>query len=289
MGYLGLVALALDGLALYFQLCQFARNLVQFLRHAVALHAQLGGRLVHQVDGLVGQEAFADVTLRELHGGNAGIVLYAHLVVVLVALFQSAQDADGTQLVGLVDHDGLEASLQRLVLLEVFLILVERGGSDGAQFAACQCGLQDVGSVHGPLAAAGTHQRVYLVDEEDDASLGLRHLVDDALQSLLELTLVFGTGHQCPHVERVELLVLQVLGHVAAHDAPGQSLDDGRLARSRFTYQDGVVLGASAQYLQHAAYLVVAPDDGVELALPGQLHQVFGIFLQRLVVVVGTL
>ena len=169
------------------------------------------------------------------------------------------------------------------------MILVQRCGTDGTQFAAGQGRLQDVGGIHSPLAAAGTHQRVYLVDEQDDASLGLRHLVDDRLQTFLELALVLGTGHQCAHVERVELLVLQVLGHVATHDALGQSLGNGRLARARLANQDGVVLRAPAQNLQHAAYLVVASDDRVQLALTGQVDQVLGILLQTLVVVVSRL
>ena len=58
LGYLRLVTFALDGLALDFELGQTARNLVQFLGYRVALHPQFGGSLVHQVDGLVGQEPF---------------------------------------------------------------------------------------------------------------------------------------------------------------------------------------------------------------------------------------
>ena len=236
LGNLRLVALAPDGLALDFELGQTAGNLIQFLGHAVALHAQLRGGLVHQVDGLVRQEALADVALRQLHRGDAGIVLDTHLVVVLVALLQSTQDADGAQLVRLVHHDGLETTLQGLVLLEVLLVFVQCRGTDGTQFAASQGRLQDVGSIHGTLATAGTHQRVNLVDEQDDTPFGLRHLVDDTLQAFLKLALVLGTGHQGTHVERVELLVLQVLGHVATDDTSGQSFYDGCLTRTRLTY-----------------------------------------------------
>ena len=45
------------------QLFQVARNLVEFLGYRVALHAQLGGSFVHQVDGLVGQKAVGYVAL----------------------------------------------------------------------------------------------------------------------------------------------------------------------------------------------------------------------------------
>ena len=171
-----------------------------------------------------------------MHGSDAGIILDAHLVVVLVALLQSAKDRDGIHLIGLVDHHRLEAALQGLVFLEVFLVFVERGGTDGTQLTAGQGRLEDVGGIHGSLTAARTHQGVDFVDEEDDVALGVCHLFDDALETLLKLALVFGTGHQRAHVEREELFVLQVLGHVAAHDTLGQSLHDGGLARSRLTY-----------------------------------------------------
>ena len=68
-----------------------------------------------------------------------------------------------------------------------------------------------------------------------------------------------------------------------------QSFDDGRLTRTRLTYQDRIVLRTSRQDLQHAAYLVITADDRVELTLTRQVHEVLGELLQTLVVVVGTL
>ena len=62
-------------------------------------------------------------------------------------------------------------------------------------------------------------------------------------------------------------LVLQPFGHVAADDALGQALDDGRLADARLADQHRVVLGAPRQHLDDAADLLVAADDRVELAL----------------------
>ena len=223
---------------------QLTGDFVEFLRHRVALHTQLGSGFVHQVDGLVGQEPFGDITLGELYGGDAGIILYTHLVVVLVAFLQTSQDRDGRELVGLVHHDRLEASLQGLVLFEVFLIFVQGRCTDGPQLPSRQCRLEDVGGIHGTFATAGTHEGVYLVDEKDDVAVAARHLLDDGLQTLLKLTLVFCTGHQCAHVEREELLVLQVLWYVAAHDTLGQSFDDSRLTRARLTDENRVVLRA---------------------------------------------
>ena len=122
-------------------------------------------------------------------------------MVVLVALLQSSQDTDGRQLIGFIHHHRLETALQGFILLEILLVFVQRRGTDGTQFSTCQGWLQDVGGIHGTLTATGTHQRVNLVDEEDDAPLGLRHLVDDRFQALLKLTLVLCTSYQCTHIE----------------------------------------------------------------------------------------
>ena len=74
------------------------------------------------------------------------------------------------------------------------------------------------------------------VDEEDDVTIRLLHLVDDRLQTLLKLALVFGTCHQRTHVQRVDLFVSQIFGHVSAKDSMRQSFDNRRLTRTRLTY-----------------------------------------------------
>ena len=157
-------------------------------------------------------------------------------MVVLIAFLQASQDGDGAFLVGLVDHHDLESAFQGFIFLKVFLVLVEGCGTDAAKIATGQCGLEDVGGIHRAAALAGTHQCVNLVDEQDNLALCLGNLVDNRLEAFLKLALVLGTGNQGTHVERVDLFLLQVLGHVAAHDALRQSLDDGGLACAGLTY-----------------------------------------------------
>ncbi len=284
-----LLALALHGLALDFLLRYAARDVVESLRHGVNLKFEFGGSLVDKVDGLVRQEAVSDVALRELYGGDNRLVADTYLVVVLVALLQSAEDGDGGVLVGLVDHHFLESAFERLVFLEVFLILVERGGADAAEFAARQCRLEDVGGVHGAFALACSDESVDFVDEEDNLAFGRGHFVDDGLQTFLEFALVLGTGHEGAHIERVYLLAAQVLGHVTADDTLRESFGDGRLARTGFADKHGIVLRASAKYLEHAANLLVTSDDRVELARPRTFVEVHGVLRQRVVCIFGTL
>ncbi len=231
---------------------------------------------VHEVDGFVGQEAVADVAFRQFYSRNARIVLDTHLVVVLVTFLQPAQDGYCREFIWLVYHHRLEPTLERFVLLEVLLILVQRRCTDAAEFATGQCRLQDVGCIHCALASSSTHKSVDLVDKEDYPSVGVGHFLDDTLEPLLEFALIFGAGNECSHVERVELLVLKVLGHVATHYSLRQAFNDCRLTRARLAYQYRIVLGAPGEDLQHAAYLVVTPDDRVKFALARLLHEVLG-------------
>ena len=86
-----------------------------------------------------------------------------------------------------------------------------------------------------------------------------------------------------------EALVLQALGHVALDDAPGESLDDRGLADAGLADEHRVVLRAARQHLDHAADLVVAADDRVELALARRLGEVAAVLLERLVLLLGVL
>ena len=258
-------------------------------RHRVDLDTQAGGGLVDEVDGLVGQEPPGDVPVGQHGGGHQRGVLDADAVVHLVALLQPPQDGDGVLHAGLADVDLLEAALQRRVLLHVLAELVERGGADHAQLAPGQHRLEHVAGVHGALGRAGTDDGVHLVDEGDDLPVGVGDLLEDGLEPLLELAPVLGPGHHGREVEGDEPLVLQAFGDVALDDAPGQALDDGRLAHAGLADEDGVVLRPPGQHLDHPPDLLVAADDRVELPGPGGLGQVTAVALQRLVLLLGVL
>ena len=189
----------------------------------------------------------------------------------------------------LVDEHRLEAPRQRRVLLDVLAVFVERGGADAMQLAARQRGLQQVGGVHRAVGLAGADEGVHLVDEQDDAAVGRRHLLQHGLQPLLELAAIFRAGDQRAHVERQQLLVLQALRHVAVDDAQRQALDDGGLADAGLADQHRIVLGAARQHLDGAADFLVAADHRIELAVARGLGEVAGIFLQRVIGVLGRL
>ena len=280
-GLRGVVGLLAQGLALDLELDPSALELVELDRHGVDLHAQPRRRFVDEVDGLVRQEAVGDVAVRQRRGRDQRRVGDADAVMDLVALAQAAQDRDRLLDRRLVHEHRLEAPLQGGVLLDVLAVLVERRGADRVQLAAGEHRLEQVGRVHRALGRAGAHDRVELVDEQDDLALGVLDLLEHGLEPFLELAAELGPGDERAEIERDDALVLERLGHVAADDPLGEALGDGRLADARLADQDRVVLRPAGQDLDDAADLVVAPDDRIQLAGPRLGGEVAAVLLER--------
>jgi hypothetical protein len=277
----GRVRLLGEGGLLDLQLDLTAAALVDLLRHRVDLDSQPGCGFVDQVDRLVRQLPGRDVTVGENRGGQQRAVGDADAVMDFVALLQTAQDGHGIGHRGLGDEHRLEPPLERGVLFDVLAELVEGGGTDHAQLAAGEHGLEHVGRVHRPFGGARSDHRVQLVDESDDLALGIGDLGEDRLEPLLELAAVLGPGHHRPEVQRHDALALEPVGNVAVGDPPGEAFDHGRLADAGLPDQDRVVLGSPAEDLDDAADLLVAADDRVELALAGGFGQVPAVLLER--------
>ncbi len=208
-------------------------------------------------------------------------------MVQFVFLLDAAQDRDRVLDRGLTDIDRLEAAFERGVLFDVLAVFVQGRGADAVQFATCQGRLEHVGGVHRAFRFARPDQGVQFVDEQDDA-LGARgDLLQYRLQTLLELATVFAAGQERAEIERQQFLVFEALRHIAIDDTLRQALDDRGLANPRLADQDRIVLGAARQHLDRAADLLVAADDRVELALSRRFGQVAGVFLERVVALLG--
>ena len=203
-------------------------------------------------------------------------------MVVLIALLEAAQDRDRVGQVGLADVDGLEAALQRGVLLDVLAVLVERRRADRPQLAAGEHRLQQVGGIDCALGGAGADDRVELVDEQDDPALGVLDLLENGLEALLELAAELRAGEQRADVERDQAPVLERVGHVAGDDPLREPFGDRGLADARVADQDRVVLRPPREHLDDPADLLVAADHRVELAGLGVGGQVLAELLERL-------
>ena len=205
----------------------------------------------------------------------------------LVFVFQAAQDRDGVLDRRFGDEDRLEPAGECRVLFDVLAVFVERGGADAMQFAPRQRGFQQVGRIHRAVGLAGADQGVHLVDEQDDAAFGRSDLLQHGLQPLLELAAILGARDQRAQIERQQPLVFQALRHVAIENPQRQPLDDRGLADAGLADQHRIVLGASGQHLDGAADFLVAPDHGIELAVARGLGEVAGILFQRVIGILG--
>ena len=100
------------------------------------LHLQARRGLVDEIDRLVGQLARRDVAMRQPRGRDSAAsrmrmpwwTSYFSLRPRRIAIVSSTRR--------LVDHHRLEPALERLVLLDVLAVLVERRRADAAQLAA---------------------------------------------------------------------------------------------------------------------------------------------------------
>ena len=254
---------------------------LEFLGGFLLLHPHPAGGLVHQVDGLVGQEPVIDIPGGQLHGGLQCLVGDVQLVVLLILLPQALQDLQGSLLTGLAHRHRLEPAFQSGVLFDILAIFVQGGGADDLDLTAAQSGLDDIGGVHRALGGACAHDGVQLIDEEDDVAV-LLNLLHHLLDTLLKFAPVLGAGHHAGKVQRQELLIQQVFRHIAHGDLPGQALGDGSLAHAGLTDQAGVVLGAAGQDLDDPLDLVITADDRVQLAGPGIRRQITGELCQCL-------
>ena len=250
------------------------------LRRLVASDARAGTRLVHEVDGLIGQKAVLDVARREarrrLECGRG----VAHLVVLLVLGRELCQDRHRVLDARLIHINRLETALESRILGKVLAELLGRGGTDDLEGTTGEHRLEHGARVDGALGRAGADEGVHLVDEQDDV-VGLGGLGDHVLEALLELTAVLGAGDEPGQVERPDVLVHEILGHVARRDLLCQPLDNRGLTHTRIAQDKRVVFGSAGQDLHHTGNLLFAADDRVELAGAGLFCEIRAELLER--------
>jgi len=172
----GIIGFTHERLLLDLHLRELARCCVDFFRHRVDLDAQAACRLVHEVDCLVGKEPVGNVAVRKLGSCHDSAVGDAHAMMNLVLLLQAAQDGDGVLDGRFAHDDGLETTLKSGVLFDVLAVFVERRGADGVKLASRKSRLEHVAGIDGAVAGRTcTHDGMQLVDEQDNAAVGVLH------------------------------------------------------------------------------------------------------------------
>ena len=245
------------------------------------LQAQARARLVDHVDGLVGHVPFVDVARGELRRGANRIVRIRDAVMLLEARLQPHEDVDGLGHRRLDHVDLLEATRQRVILLEDAAVFLVGGRTDAAQLAVGEHRLDEVRGVHDAARSrAGADHGVDLVDEQDGARL-LLQLGDHALEALLEIAAILGARDQRAHVERIDSAVGQHVGDLALDDHARQAFGNRRLADAGLADVQRIVLAAPAQDLDGAFHLERAADQRIDLAVLRELVEIGGVLVER--------
>ncbi|OQA37454.1 MAG: hypothetical protein BWY56_00933 [Acidobacteria bacterium ADurb.Bin340] len=241
-----------------------------------------GARLVQHVQRLVRQQLVPQVAGGEAHSSFQSGVGELHAVVGFVGGAQALENGEAISFRGLRQIDLLEASAQGPVPIEALLAVLVGGGPDAAQLAPLKGGLEEVGEVQAAAGdAACAHQGVDFVDEEKGAGPGPQGF-QHRLYPGLEIAAVAGAGQQGAHVQGIEGGFLEGLRHLPFGDAQGQAFRQGCLPHARLAHQQGVVLAASAQHLDHALQFFGPAHQWIQPSFPGPGPQVHGVGRQRI-------
>ncbi len=192
----------------------------------------------------------------------------------------AAQHHHGDLLAGLLHLDGLEAPRQGGIFLEIFFVLAPGGGGNGAQLTAGQRRLQQIGGIILTRRASRADQRMGFIDEQNDRLTAGLHLVDDRLETPLELTLDAGARLQQAQIQHPQGNAAQAIRHLAGRNAQGQPLNHGGFPYAGLTGKNRVVLPAAQQNIDHLPNLAIPPENRIQLALAGPLAQVYRVLVQ---------
>ena len=200
-----------------------------------------------------------------------------------VALLEAAQNGDGILHAWFVNLHRLETTLQGRVLLDVFAIFVERGGSDAAQFPAGQLWLEQIGGIHRTFAGTGSDNGVQFVDKQNDLAFAGSDFLQKGLEPFFKFPAIFRSGEHAAEVHGNESFAHERFRDIARDDPPRQAFSDGGLAHAGFADEDRVVFAATTQDLHDTADFVIAADHRVDFSGLGAGRQVGAVFFQRLV------
>ena len=122
------------------------------------------------------------------HQGRIG---NAHTVVQFVLFLNTAEDRYRILHRGFIHHHRLEPPRKGCIFFDILAVFIQRGRAHTVQIAPRQSGFDQVGRIHRAIRFASAHQRVHLVDEQDDIAFSTCHFVEHSFQTLFKLTPIF--------------------------------------------------------------------------------------------------
>ncbi len=218
--------------------------------------------------------------MREADTGINRFIQNANIVMLFKRSYEPAHHDQALMLAGLFHLHYLEAPGKRRILLEVLFVLRPCRRSDGAQFAAGERRLEQVGGVVLSGLSTGADHGVCFVDEENDRRGGGFHFFNETFEPILKFALDARAGLQQRQVKGTHVHVLERRRHIALGDPQRKPFDHGRLAHTRLAGEDGVVLPPPGEDVDDLANLRIAAEHRIDLSLAGIAGKVDGVLVQ---------
>ena len=190
-----------------------------------------------------------------------------------IAFSQSPKNLNGVFNRRFSHRDGLEATFQSRITLDVFAVLVKGGGSDALKLSSRQGRLENVGGVDGSFSCTSTDQSVDFVDDEDHIACGL-DLLHDFFEAFFKFTPVFRAGNKESYIEGQNPLVFEDVWNITLLNPLSEPFGNRCLADTWLADQNRVVLRASSEDLNHPIDFVMATNNRIKLGFAGELGEV---------------
>ena len=108
----------------------------------------------------------------------------------LISLLESAEYRERIITTWLLHWDGLEPAFEGSVFFDILTVFCEGCRTDDLHSTTGERWLQQISCIAGTLTSSSTDDSMELIDEEDDFSFGFFYLIDNSLESLLELSTI---------------------------------------------------------------------------------------------------
>ena len=246
------VALQLNSLSLWGLFCRQHRQfnpakigfcLLHHLWLGSDFHLELGSRFIDQINGLIGQTAITDVSIRQSVRGLQRLIRDRHAVMQLITLFQATQNLQAQGQIRLSNQHLLKTTIQGWVFLHGAAVILGRRGTDATEITPGEGRLQQAAGIG--AAALTPHHRVQFVDKQHHPRIRATHLLQNRAKPFLELTPKFGAGDEGSEVEGYQSHPLERFRHFTRHNPLRQQFGDGRLSHSGCPNQHRIVFAAT--------------------------------------------
>ena len=204
-------------------------------------------------------------------------------MIYFITILQSTQDRNRVLHSRFFYHNRLETPFQSGIFFNILSVFIQSGSTDTVQLTTSQHRFQHITRIQSTVRLAGTNNGVQLINEQNDLSVAVLHIIQYGFQTFLEFTSVFCTGYQCSHIQSEYLLVLQSLRDITFYNTLCQPFHHGGLTDTGFTDKYRVVLRLTGQDTYHVTDLTVSSDDRIQLLVSRFLHQILTVFFQSII------